>query len=88
MKCEIQWIGRDGRPTPDENEAVAMAHHHEAIWLIPAGGLDNRIAGYNPDVIQGSFPICAEHLAWAEDRRARMAASGWTFTSIAIEEAK
>ena len=61
MKCEIQWIGLDGKPTPDNNEAVAIANAHEIIWSHPEGNINNRIVGYS-DKIRGSFPICADHL--------------------------
>lgn len=83
MKCEIKWIdSQTGRPTPDENEAVGIAHHHESIWALPCGGLGNRIVGYNPDAIRRSFPICAAHMASATRERLDMR-NGWSFTALA-----
>jgi hypothetical protein len=76
MKCQIRWIDRNGKPTGDENEAVAMAHYHKAIWLCPAGCIDNRIVGYR-DEIDSSHPICAEHLAMAKP-----GLKGWSFTPL------
>lgn len=84
MKCQIKWISKDGLATPDENEAVAMAHHHESIWSHPGGHIDNHIVGYKPDVITDSFPICAAHLATvAPYSRIRLeCGGGWTFTPL------
>lgn len=61
MKCQIQWIGLDGKPTPDQNDAVAIACVHDAIWSHPEGSPNNRIVGY-ADTIRERFPICADHL--------------------------
>ena len=84
MKCEIKWIDKDGRPTPDENEAVGYAHSHESIWSMPCGGINNKIVGYNPRVIRQSFPICAAHLAQAPRRLHLENGGGWSFTPLKL----
>lgn len=82
MKCQVQWIDpKTGKFTPDDNEAVMMAHFHEPIWGTP--GPDNSIKGYS-DKIQDSFPICAEHYARV-DRHFRPPLGGWTFEPISDE---
>lgn len=83
MKCQIQWIDEDGRRTPDDNEAVAMAHVHRSIWAFPNGDPANHIVGYAED-IANSYPICAEHLKrlkspWGTPIR------GWSSTPIGGE---
>jgi hypothetical protein len=82
MKCKIQWIDDKGKPTPDENDAVMMAHYHTPIWGVP--GPNNRIIGYSEE-IQESFPICAEHYARVA-YSFRPPVGGWTFTPIAEGE--
>ncbi len=80
MKCQISWIDANGKPTPDENDAVMMAHFHEPIWGQPSP--DNRIVGYGE--VRDSFPICAEHYARV-DYHFRFPVGGWTFTPIDSE---
>jgi hypothetical protein len=77
MKCQVQWINTQGKHTPDDNDAVMMAHFHEPIWGTP--GPNNRIQGYGD--IRESFPICAEHYAMV-DASFRLPRGGWTFTPI------
>jgi hypothetical protein len=79
MKCTIQWIDRHGKPTPDDHEAVAMAHFHTPVWSHPCGHEHNRIVGHKPE-IQQSFPICAEHLAQAQEKEKDFRA--WSFTPL------
>lgn len=51
--CQIQWITRDGTPTPDNNPAIGRVrtiarveqHHGRAITFAPSQW----------------FPICAKH---------------------------
>jgi hypothetical protein len=81
MKCQIRWIDEKGKPTPDENDAVAMAHFHKPIWSVPTGAPDNRIMGYS-DEIQESFPICQAHLDMV-----KLNFVAWTFTPIQIDAA-
>jgi hypothetical protein len=46
-KCKIQWIDSNGNPTPDDNDAVAMATCYDPRTFGSAGS--------------DSFPICAKH---------------------------
>lgn len=76
MKCQVRWINERGQSTPDDNDAVMMAHFHIA----------NRVMGYADvlsysDEIQESFPICAEHYSRV-DASFRFPRGGWTFTPI------
>ena len=80
MKCRIQWIDKDGRRTPDDNDAVAMAHFHRPIWEYPGGNPENRIVGYAAET-QQSFPICAKHLEQAKGPWSRPL-PGWSFTPL------
>jgi hypothetical protein len=76
MKCQIQWVNKQGNPTPDENEAVAIAHFHKPIWALPGGGPGNHIVGYSEE-IEREFLICQEHLdAVGPDFKA------WSFSPI------
>jgi hypothetical protein len=80
MKCQIQWIDTEtGKPTPDDNDAVAMAHAHKALWSLPCGGIGNRVIGYSQEIHQ-SFPICAHHLA-----RMKPEWNGWSVTPLETE---
>jgi hypothetical protein len=82
MKCKIQWIDDRGQPTPDDNEAVAIAHYHKAIWLLPSGGPGNKIIDYS-DEIKVSFPICQEHLD-----KMKPSWKGWSVSSLPMDERK
>lgn len=79
-KCQVQWINKYGQPTPDQNEAVMVAHYHEAKWLCSTGCENNRIIGYLENVRE-SFLICAEHSARITDDM-RFPKGGWTFTPL------
>jgi hypothetical protein len=46
-KCKIQWIDRNGTPTPDDNDAVAMATCYDPSTFGKEGS--------------ESFPICLAH---------------------------
>src|SRR5882724_9122171 len=81
MKCQVRWVNAQGKPTPDENDAVMLAHYHEPIWGTPGPG--NCIQGYS-DKIRESFPICAAHYAMV-DASVRKPRGGWTFTRIEDE---
>lgn len=79
-KCRIQWISDEGKPTPDNNAAVMIAHSHEPIWSMPCGGIGDKIIGYS-ERIHDSFPICANHysrvtpeMLWPH--------GGWSFTKV------
>jgi hypothetical protein len=55
MKCKIRWIDDEGRPTPDNNEAVALC------WV---EAHDDDIYGRIVHIEQSDvYPICADHLA-------------------------
>jgi len=84
MKCQVRWIDIKGQPTPDENDAVMMAHYHESIWATPTGSPDNHIIGYS-ETIRESFPICAAHYAMVNDSF-RLPKGGWTFTPLGDED--
>lgn len=47
MKCSCQWIDAVGNPTPDDNEAIAMAVCHDPRSFGEKGS--------------DPFPICLEH---------------------------
>ena len=79
MKCQARWIGLDGKPTPDENPAVAIAHAHKALWSHPGGHPDNRIVGYSTTEIAESFPICADHLPQLRGLK------GWSVSPLPVE---
>lgn len=78
MKCQVSWVDEHGKPTPDENDAVMMAHFHEPIWGTPGPG--NKIQGYS-EKVRESFPICAQHYARV-DATFRMPRGGWTFEPV------
>jgi hypothetical protein len=78
--CKIQWIDSEGKCTPDQNPAVAIAHAHESIWLRPAGGEDNRVVGYSNKIVE-SFPICRAHLG-----RLNPGWKGWSVGPLPAEE--
>lgn len=78
--CKIEWVSDEGKPTPDNNPAVMMAHSHEPIWSMPCGGIGNQVIGYS-DKIRSSFPICSAHyervtpeMVWPH--------GGWSFTTL------
>lgn len=78
--CKIQWVSNEGKPTPDGNTAVMLAHFHEPVWSMSSGCVGSKMAGYS-EKIQQSFPICAEHytrvtpeMLWPR--------GGWSFTSL------
>jgi hypothetical protein len=80
MKCQVRWINAQGQPTPDDNDAVMMAHFHEPIWGTPVHSPNNRIQGYS-HTVRESFPICAKHYAMV-DASFRFPRGGWTFSPI------
>jgi len=80
MRCVIQWVDQDGKPTPDANDAVMMAHYHRPKWSLPCGGPGNQIIGYHEE-IERSFPICEEHLARVTPDL-RWPRGGWTFAPL------
>jgi len=70
--CQIQWIDKQGNPTPDDHPAIGIAR------IEHAHGCDERS--------QSGFPICAHHLermpvGWAFFGGER--ASIWHFTPYA-----
>lgn len=79
MKCQVKWIDEHGQPTPDENDAVMIAHFHEPLRSL-ASYSSNLIVSYS-EAIQSSFPICAAHYARV-DASYRFPRGGWTFTPI------
>ena len=85
MQCQIQWVDSQGNATPDSNDAVAMAHHHEAIWSLPCGGPSNHIVGYS-DKISASFPICQMHLDQAKKEKLNLNHGGWSFGPISQDD--
>jgi len=55
-KCKIAWIDANGKATPDDNDAVAIALFHRPVYAQYTG----KITEYS-SLIEESFPICAEH---------------------------
>ncbi len=78
--CKTQWISDEGKPTPDNNPAVMMAHYHEPIWSMPGGGIGNKITRHS-DKIRDSFPICADHYARVTPEML-WPRGGWSFTNL------
>lgn len=76
MKCQIEWVDSLGHPTPDDNDAVALALAHEAIWAFPEGHPNNRIIGYAG--VRKVFPICQAHL----ERVTPEISKCWTFVPL------
>ena len=76
MKCQIQWIGADGKPTADSNEAVAVACYHGAIFETYTG----RVLGHEKEV-RDRFPICAAHLPELE-RMVAKGKDGWSIEPL------
>jgi hypothetical protein len=63
--CEIQWIDvKTGRPTPDENEAVAMVRVKGHVENFRFGDVAGS-AHYVPT--SRWYPICSEHLKRLND---------------------
>jgi hypothetical protein len=54
MKCRIQWIDEAGKPTPDDNEAVATVYRESYTELIYGRKV--------PFEASEHFPICQNHL--------------------------
>jgi hypothetical protein len=54
MKCKIQWVCAESgwRPTPDDNEAVALVTCDHIMRGMPPPGGKVRV-----------YPICKDHLA-------------------------
>lgn len=73
MKCEIQWIDWQGKPTPDANEAIGYAWV-EAHTLT----IDGRLI-HTPE--SKHFPICAKHAK-------RLPMPHWRFDAKGEEEEK
>lgn len=82
ITCEIKWIDNNGQPTPDQNEAIMMAHFHEIVWSLPCGGPGNKEIGYNEKIAQ-SIPICAAHYAQVTPGM-HFPEGGWSFTPLEL----
>ena len=52
-KCEIQWIDRNGKPTPDTNEAITTAV--------------STVSYRDGSVATKRFPCCAHHATQLDD---------------------
>ena len=55
MKCQIQWIDKQGNPTPDDNEAIGYAICRHTDPCIGGG-----YPVYAPHD-SAPYPICHEH---------------------------
>ena len=60
-KCAIQWVDNNGRPTPDNNNAIGYAYHVAYTYHFPSGNSCHIEASQR-------YPICAAH---AEQLNAR-----------------
>lgn len=60
-KCRIQWVDKTGKPTPDDNEAVATVYREAYQEMMPISG---RIASFEETE---KFPICKNHLERLKD---------------------
>jgi hypothetical protein len=52
--CQIKWVGRDGRPTPDDNDSIGTVYREAYTEF--HGGRDI----FFPETER--FHICAEHV--------------------------
>lgn len=77
MKCKIQWLSKQGQPTPDENEAVAMAHIHH----MEEESMLERSVRYK-STICASIPICQQHLDTVTYTMHYANGGGWEFTPL------
>lgn len=76
MNCQAKWIGLEGKPTPDQNRAIAIAHAHKAVYV------DGRLTRYEAEIAQ-SFPVCADHLP--QLRGLIGPGKGWSVTPLPAE---
>ena len=60
MKCEIQWVDKDGNPTPDDNEAIGIVHVPKHDVLMRDGTI------YTAEETR-HFGICREHVRRLDD---------------------
>lgn len=70
MKCKIQWIDKDGKPTPDDNEAIGLAVCYS---LDVDGGLTTDGKAY---------PICEAHAYRLKHRHVSWPATKMQVTTI------
>jgi hypothetical protein len=81
MKCMIQWIDKNGNKTPDENEAVCMAHYHDSN-IVVTNMAHGHVHTTYLETINRSFPICADHLAQVTYDMKYGNGGGWSFTTL------
>lgn len=79
MKCQAQWVDANGKPTPDENEAVAMGHVHKMATPM---SLDPRVQPTYLDEVVKSLPVCAEHMKQVKYNWRYGSGGAWTFTDL------
>jgi hypothetical protein len=56
VTCKIQWVGTDGKPTPDDKPAIGSVRRD--AYREPYAGAVNGFIDYTESEW---FPICAEH---------------------------
>uniref|UniRef100_A0A6M3L7C3 Uncharacterized protein n=1 Tax=viral metagenome TaxID=1070528 RepID=A0A6M3L7C3_9ZZZZ len=78
-RCKIQWIGRDGKPTPDTNPAVAEVRIGPHYWY-GRPELDPSPVFCPPSEW---FPVCAAHLA--DFNQQRLVEHNWELRPLTLE---
>lgn len=71
LKCAIQWVGEDGNPTPDYNDAIGIVH-------MPAHTETTRAGNTIHYERSRDWPICAEHAKHLSERGMHI----WKFRSL------
>lgn len=64
-KCQIQWVDDNGRPTPDQNEAVCVAVHEVRKHRLASGAAQEAAVR--------RFACCAAHAVELQ----QLVALGW-----------
>lgn len=76
--CCIQWIDRDGKPTPDRNESTYIACAHELVRVIDPHAYPHMLVEYGPKIVQTS-PMCSTHYLRVEGRMLYGNGGMWEF---------
>ncbi len=77
MRCEIQWVDDDGKPTPDENEAIGHAWRVAYVGQYSGRGVKHEESKH--------YPVCAAHRARmiADEKDDPEGAKHWRFEPLA-----
>jgi hypothetical protein len=72
--CRIQWVGTDGKPTPDDQPAIGEVRRDAYREPYP-----EAVNGFIDYTESEWFPICADHARRLTERGMHH----WTFRAIA-----